>query len=159
MENSKDQILNDENVKKYFGNISSSVYDNSKILESLEDWVISEDSCDYFWESLNVWANNLVQLNGSPKIIFEQQDYQSLAIVLAYIPVSKALKILSLASKVQPGIVGDLAKFCKEEEDYSAEQKLFIKRLRFVIQIECYNRIFNVERRKEILRLLKNKEN
>lgn len=147
--------FDDINVKKYLEKVSPELWGNAHSLEPLERWVLDSHKHQDFLDYLNKIAESLQKLQGMPNILIEESQYPNIAFLLAYVPITKALKLLSLCSQVQPGIVGDLAFFCHSHaQENEAENSLFIKRLRLVVHLECYRRVFNRERRKKILNIL-----
>ncbi len=149
-----DDVLAESNIEHFIRNISPYLWNTIKEIEEQEYWVLSPTkykSLYEFWEDF--WKE--IGDSDSPDIVFNESQYPFIVLLLAYMSISRAYRVLNLLSQIQPGFAGDIIKFCHETDLKSDPAKfLLFKRFRIMARLECWQRLFGEDKRRKIKEIL-----
>lgn len=148
--------LSEQDLIKWLENIAPGLSKKTELMEALENWVINDPVVN---KKVQKWGTILSQNENKADVVFSDNSFPLIVKVLAYLHTKKAFKLIGLSGKIQPGLGGDLLKFCdqnkKPANPIKAESSLFISRIKEVVKLQYYENIFGPEKRKEVLKILK----
>lgn len=151
--------FNSESLDKWLESILPGLSLKAEQMEALESWVINHPDLS---QRISEWAVLLDKNKGNPNVVFSEDSFFLIVKILAYLHAKKAFKLVELSSSVQPGLGGDLLKFCNNNalvgSVIKAESNLFISRIRELVRINYYEQIFGPERRMEVLNIISDME-
>lgn len=149
-----DNFLEEESLRDWLESIDSGLSAKADYLEALETWVAKDEEVQ---EYIKKWGDVLVNQKGRAQQILSDENYPLIIKILAYLQIKKALRLVEMSGRIQPGLSGDLLKCAQEniqQEDFEAEAKLFVARIKHLVRLQYYERLFGPERRKTILKIL-----
>lgn len=151
-------LLEDQKVNAWLESISLGLADKAEEMEKFEKWTLEDPEIN---EKLEKWAHSLDIKKENASTLIGHDKYYLIVEVLAYVHTRKALRLLSLTGKLQSGLGGDLIEYCRNDKsrENQVEKIVHLSRIREIIKLEYYEKIFGPEKRKEILDIIKGKQN
>lgn len=162
---SQNAPLDEQNMLRWFNQISPKLWENTVYLEKNESWVNKDKDAP-----INLAVNKLAQYltqnintqtDDTPRIA-GQRWASTLITALSHSSSRRSIMVLGLLANLQPGIGGDLLDHCINNINNGvniAENNVFHARLKILIRMQCYQRIFNAERRSHIIKIIEEELN
>jgi len=144
-----------DQLKKWSLNVHSDLWATTNFMESQEDWLFDKPGDSFLLTCVKLakYFNSEIKESG----IFIESNKEKISFIygLAYLGTCKSLRLLNLVGQKQPGLGGDLIQLCINELNnngpHKAECNIVLMRIKQVIKMDCYKRVFGPDRRKTVL--------
>jgi len=150
-------ILTAEAVSAWLRWISRDLAGNVERLETMEDWTLDRD-CPRFLDALTRLS---LVLQTASKGLANDSDWTDMVLVLAYTSTGRSLRIMAVANARAPGFDEQVAQHSVQllEHPLAPEAKVILGRIKALVRLECYQRVFGENRRKQALEVLETLRN
>lgn len=147
--------LEQQQLKVWSSQIHPELWATAAFMESQEDWLFDKPGDSFLLTCVKIAQMFDTEIKQAG--IFIENNEEKIAFIygLAYLGTCKSLRLLNLAGQRQPGLGGDIIQVCINElsknSDHKAECNIVLMRIKQIIKMDCYKRVFGPDRRKAVL--------
>lgn len=156
----REGLLGSDNLQQWFlDSLPEGMWGGAKTLDNADTWVPGGPEGVLF-QVLETLAQYIDKHPHQAAVLVEDENILDFIQVLAYTKTSPSIRLLSLMGQCQPGLGGDVVQACEASKtsghQLEAESKVILARIKLLVRLECYGRIFGKERRQKVLSILNN---
>ncbi|WP_305910393.1 hypothetical protein Q9L42_021055 (plasmid) [Methylomarinum sp. Ch1-1] len=147
--------LEDRVLKEWADQIHKDLWKTAQNMEQSEDWLYDQAGDTFLMACVRLAQVFDTEIRHAG--IFIENNREKIAFIygLAYLSTCKSLRLLNLAGQRQPGLGGDIIQVCidqlKKESRHEAQCNIVLMRIKQIIKMDCYQRIFGRDRRQLVL--------
>lgn len=142
-------------LKQWADNTHPDLWETASFMESQEDWLLDNPGNKFLLTCIKIAQVFDTEIKQAGVFIQNNDEKMAFIYGLAYLGTCKSLRLLGLAGQRQPGLGGDIIQVCMNEihahSEHQAECNIVFSRIKQIVKMESYRRIFGPERRKSVL--------